>query len=79
MDGGGLICGLCKSKNPLGNLRKMSLREVTEASEFIVAFTRSGEAAHALHIDGNAVLGPWIKFSSGETLERALKYLGCNR
>jgi hypothetical protein len=76
MEGGGVICGLCQSKNPLGNLRKMSLREVTEPSEIIVCFTQGGTSAHALHIDAKTPLGPWIKFSSGETLERCLKYLG---
>jgi hypothetical protein len=73
---GGAVCGLCDTKNPLGNLQKMSIQEVTEPSEIIVCFTRGGEVAHALHCDGKTVLGPWIKFASGDTLERALRYLG---
>jgi hypothetical protein len=73
---GGAVCSLCGTKNPLGNLPKMSLQEVTEPSEVIVCFTRGGTIAHALHIDVKTVLGPWIKFQSAETLEKALKYLG---
>ena len=73
---GGALCGLCQTKNPLGNLRKMSIQEVTEPSEILVCFTQGGTAAHALHIDCKTVLGPWIKFTSAETLEKALHYLG---
>jgi hypothetical protein len=73
---GGVVCGLCESKNPLGNLQKMSLQEVTEPSEIIVCFTQGGTAAHALQNDAKTVLGPWIKFQSAETLEKALRYLG---
>ena len=73
---GGAVCGLCQTKNPLGNLRKMSIQEVTEPSEILVCFTQGGTAAHALHIDCKTVLGPWIKFTSAETLEKALHYLG---
>jgi hypothetical protein len=73
---GGAVCGLCDTKNSFDNLQKMSIQEVTEPSEIIVCFTRGGEIAHALHYDGKTVLGPWVKFASGETLERALKYLG---
>lgn len=73
---GGAVCGLCQSKNPLGNLKKMSIQEVTEPSEIIVCFTQSGKAAHALHLDCKTALGPWITFASAETLERALLYLG---
>jgi hypothetical protein len=73
---GGAVCGLCQTKNPLGNLRKMSLQEVTEPSEIIVCFTRNGTLAHALHIDRKTVLGTRVKFASAETLEKALRYLG---
>jgi hypothetical protein len=48
----------------------------TTPSEIIVCFTRSGTIAHALHIDHKTALGPWIKFQSAETLEKALRYLG---
>jgi hypothetical protein len=54
----------------------MSLQEVTEPSEILVCFTQGGTAAHARHIDAKTVLGPWIKFQSAETLEKALRYLG---
>ena len=76
MEGGGAVCSLCNTKNPLGNLQKLSLREVTEPSEILVCFTQGGTAAHALHYDAKTVLGPWIKFQSAETLEKALRYLG---
>jgi hypothetical protein len=72
----GAVCSLCASMNPLGNLRKMSIQEVTEPCEIIVCFTQSGKAAHALHIDCKTTLGPWINFQSAETLEKALVYLG---
>lgn len=70
------MCGLCESKNPLGNLRKLSLLEVNEPSEIIVCFARNGKVAHALHIDCKTVLGPWISFASAATLDKALVYLG---
>jgi hypothetical protein len=73
---GGVVCSHCASMNPLGNLRKMPIIEVTTASETIVCFTRSGTAAHALHVNCKTVLGPWIKFASAGTLDRALVYLG---
>jgi hypothetical protein len=73
---GGAVCGLCHSKNPLGNLRKISIQEVTTPSEIIVCFTQGGTAAHALHLDCKTALGPWITFASAETLEKALRYLG---
>jgi hypothetical protein len=73
---GGAVCGLCQSKNPLGNLRKLSIQEVTTPAEIIVCFTQSGKAAHALHLDCKTALGPWITFTSGDTLEKALIYLG---
>src|ERR1700712_2836872 len=72
----GAICSLCGTRNPLGNLKKMSLQEVTEPSEITVCFTRGGTIAHALHCDGKTILGPWIKFSSAETLDRMLVYIG---
>lgn len=73
---GGAICSLCGEKNPLGNLRRMSIQEVTAPSEIIVCFTKSGTIAHALHVDCKTALGPWIKFQSAETLEKTLRYLG---
>jgi hypothetical protein len=76
MEGGGAVCSLCGAKNPLGNLARMSLRDVTEPSEILVCFTKGGTAAHALHYDGKTVLGSWVKFQSAETLEKALRYLG---
>jgi hypothetical protein len=73
---GGAVCGLCESKNPLGDLQKMSIQEVNTPAEVIVCFTWSGTAAHALHVDCKTVLGPWTTFASGETLDKALLYLG---
>jgi hypothetical protein len=73
---GGASCGICGTKNPLGNLRRMLIQEVTQPSEIIVCFTQSGTCAHALHIDCKTVLGPWIRFESAETLDRAMVYLG---
>jgi hypothetical protein len=67
---------LMSNQNPLGNLRKMSIQEVTEPSEILVCFSQGGTTAHALHIDCKPVLGPWIKFTYAETLEKALRYLG---
>ena len=52
------------------------IQEVTEPAEIIVCFTQSGKAAHALHIDCKTALGPWTKFASAKTLEKALRYLG---
>jgi hypothetical protein len=49
---------------------------MTEPVEILVCYTQSGTAAHALHLDCRTVLGPWITFSSAETLDRALVYLG---
>jgi hypothetical protein len=76
LNDGGAVCSLCSTKNPLGNLKKMSLQEVTEPSEITVCFTRGGTIAHALHFDEKTVLGPWIRFQSAERLEKAIKYLG---
>jgi hypothetical protein len=72
---GGASCGICGTKNALGNLRRMSIQEVTEPSEIIVCFTQSGTRGRSLHIDCKKVLGPWIRFQSAETLERATVYL----
>jgi hypothetical protein len=73
---GGAVCSLCGTKNPLGNLQKMSIQEVTTPSEILVCFTRNGTAAHALHIDCKTALGPWNTFASAGTLEKAIRYLG---
>ena len=72
---GGAVCSLCGTKNPLDNLQKMAIQGVTEPSEILVCFTQNGTAAHALHIDCKTVLGPWIKFTSAKTLEKALQYM----
>jgi hypothetical protein len=62
---GGAVCSLCGTKNPLGNLQKMSIQEVTEPlSDPGVFHAGRGTAAHALHYDCRTVLGPWIKFTS---------------
>jgi hypothetical protein len=55
------------AKNPLGNLLKLSIQEVTTPAEIIVCFGPGGPAgkpgttiAIALHIDCKTVLGPHI-------------------
>jgi hypothetical protein len=50
--------------------------DLTEPREIWVPWTHSGTAAHALSSDGRTSLGPWITFSSPETFERALLYIG---
>jgi hypothetical protein len=55
---GGASCGIRGTKNPFGNLRRMSIQDVTEPSEILVCFTQSGTRAHALHIDCKTVLRP---------------------
>jgi hypothetical protein len=80
---GGAVCGICEAKNPLGNLRRLSIQEVTTPAEIIVCFGPGAPAgqpgttiANALHIDCKTALGPRITFASAETLEKALRYLG---
>ena len=73
---GGALCSYCGDKNPLGNLVRLPLLLLTEPHNVYVAFTRSGNAAHGLHTDLRTVLGPWVRFASGDVLERALVYLG---
>jgi hypothetical protein len=62
---GGAVCRICEAQNPLGNLRKMSIQEVTEPAEIIVCFGPGGPAGqprtvvvNVLHIDRKTVLGP---------------------
>jgi hypothetical protein len=62
--------------NPLANMKKMTLLDLTEPWRIWVPWTMSGTAAHGLAVDGRTVLGPWITFSSAETFERALRYVG---
>jgi hypothetical protein len=76
LNDGGAVCGQCGEKNPLGNLRRMSIQEVTEPSEIIVCFTKIGTIAHALPRglqDGARSVG---QVPTAETLEKALRYLG---
>jgi hypothetical protein len=73
---GGAVCNICGSANPLGNLRKLTMLDLTEPREIWVPWTQSGTAAHALSSEGRTSLGPWIKFASAETFERALIYIG---
>jgi ribosomal protein L40E len=72
---GDAVCELCQARNPLGNLRKMSIQEVTEPSEIIVCFTRAVRLL-MLHLDCKTALSPWTRFASAETLEKAMRYLG---
>jgi hypothetical protein len=73
---GGAVCNACGRANPLGNMRKLTMLDLTEPREIWVPWTQSGTAAHALSTDGRTALGPWISFSSAETFERALVYVG---
>jgi hypothetical protein len=43
---GGAVRGICEPKNPLGNLRKLSIQEVTTPAEIIVCFTQRPKASH---------------------------------
>lgn len=49
---------------------------MSEPVEIIVCHTQGGTLAHALHSDCKTVLGPWVRFQSGDTLERAMRYRG---
>jgi len=69
-------CSVCNDRNPLGNMRKMTMLDLNEPRLIWIPWTRSGTAAHALSTDGKTALGPWITFSSAETFERALRYVG---
>jgi hypothetical protein len=62
--------------NPLANMRKMIMLDLTEPRLIWIPWTMSGTAAHGLAIDGRTVLGLWITFSSAATFERALRYAG---
>jgi hypothetical protein len=70
-------CAACvRRRIPSAISGDVYLQEVTTPNEILVCFTQNGTAAHALHVDCKTVLGPWIKFTSAETLDRALVYLG---
>jgi hypothetical protein len=66
-----------RQANPLGSLRKLTLRQVHATSEILVAFTQSGKLAQgSLHTDCKTALGPWVKFASEEVFDRPLVHLG---
>ena len=71
-------CSLCGSANPLANLRKMSIQEVTTPSEIIVCFTRGGTAAHALHIDAKTALGPLDHIRVRRNARESAPVLACD-
>jgi hypothetical protein len=73
---GGVLCSACGKANPLANMRKMTMLDLTEPRLIWIPWTMSGTAAHALSPEGRTALGPWINFSSAETFERALRYVG---
>ena len=73
---GGAICGACGKPNPLANMRKMTMLDLSEPRLIWVPWTMSGTAAHGLAPDGKTALGPWIRFTTAETFERALRYIG---
>jgi hypothetical protein len=72
----GAFCSVCNSKNPLLNMKKMTMQDLTEPRLVWIPWTRSGTSAHGLAPDGRTVLGPWITFVSAETFERALRHIG---
>jgi hypothetical protein len=72
---GGAVCGAC-GKPTASEHEEMTMLEVTEPRRIWIPWTPGGTAAHGLARDGRTVLGPWITFSSAETFERALRYVG---
>lgn len=68
---GGAVCGLCQAKNPLGNLRKLSIQEARPRQRSSSASRNPGQASHALHLDCKTVLGPWITLRQGNTRQRS--------
>jgi hypothetical protein len=57
---------------------KMSMQDLIEPRLIRIPWAGYGTATHALSPDGRTPLGSWITFSSTETLERALRYIGMN-
>jgi hypothetical protein len=45
---GGTVCGLCGEKNPLGNLRRISIQDATEPGE-ILCFHRGRQILRDRH------------------------------
>ena len=54
---GSVYCGICGDRNPLGNIWKMSMQDLTEPRLIWIPWTRSGTAAHAISPDGRTPLG----------------------
>ena len=73
---GGAWCGICETKNPLGNLRKLPIVLVTALIVINVAFTRGGTLAHGLHPDSTRPIGPWVKFELAEGRDLLLPFVG---
>jgi hypothetical protein len=78
---GGAVCGMCGDKNPLANLHKLPIGEVTAEHEIVLNFgpdTRKNGAmkVHALHLDCKTVLSHWQAIESLETLRKMMRYFG---
>jgi hypothetical protein len=78
---GGAVCGMCGDKNPLANLHKLPIGEVTAEHEIILNFgpdTQKDGAmkVHALHLDCKTILSHWQAVESVETLRKMMLYLG---
>ena len=54
---GSVYCGICGDRNPLENMWKMSMQDLTEPRLIWIPWTRSGTAAHAISPDGRTPLG----------------------
>jgi hypothetical protein len=73
---------MCGDKNPLANLHKLPLGEVTAEHEIVLNFgpdTHKKNGAikvHALHVDCKTVLSHWQSVESLETLRKMVRYLG---
>jgi hypothetical protein len=81
LEGGGATCSLCGDRNPLGNMRRLSVGELRATYEIVLCFGASRRqdgavSVMALHTDCNTALSPYRDVASDETLVRMLRYLG---
>ena len=73
---------MCGDKNPLANLHKLPLGEVTSEHEIILCFgpdtykENGTMMVHALHLDCKTVLSHWLSVESLVTLRRMMRYVG---
>src|ERR1700724_822898 len=76
---GGAVCGQCGDKNPLGNMVRLPVILITQPLTIPLSFTRSGTSAQGTHPDLSRAIGPWVRFQSGDVLEKAITYLGSSK